>query len=147
MKSNSFAATPFLSDYPLSQLTEWLAIKVTIGGKSSNYSSALAKVKEISEKLTTVSEQASSEICRFVPGDEAYEDLAPSLSLEKSNAEHGAILVKHIVLELSEEVDFWQKMAAVTQFIDEISQYCDQYKLDKMVDIKIGSHGHASGMV
>lgn len=147
MKSNSFAATPYLSDYPLSQLTEWLAIKVTICGKSTNYSSALAKVKEISEKLTTVSEQASSEICRFVPAEETYEDLAPSLSLEKSNAEHGATLVKHIVLELVEEVDFWQKMEAVTQFIDEISQYCDQFKLDKLVDIKIGCDSHTPAMV
>ncbi|VUD40226.1 hypothetical protein TDB9533_00009 [Thalassocella blandensis] len=143
MKSINFAATPYLSDAPLCELTDWLAIKLTIIGKSSAYSAALAKVKDINEKLEKVCEQVSTNDCQYVSDNDAYGDLAPCLDLQTSQEEHTVTLHKNLVLELSEDLNFWQKMEAITQFIDEITKYCDQFKSDKVVEIKIGCENTA----
>lgn len=138
MKSIHFAETPYISDAPLNELTDWVAIKLAIIGKSSSYFAALEKVKDVNEKLESVCEQVSSSECQYVSGNDAYDDLAPSIELEKINGEHIVILHKSVVLELSDDSTFWKKMESITQFIDEITQYSDQFKMDKLVDIKIG---------
>ncbi len=140
MKLNS--TLPIYSDKPLCEETDWLAIPISLSCKSSSYASALSKIKEVSAKLETVGKQASSEQCKFIPlpsDDSDYHDLEPCIDLAKTNGDCIVCMKINVVIELNETLDYWKKMELIMSFVDEVHQYCDQFRNDNYLQITFGA--------
>ena len=138
-----FSATtsPYISDFPLSKDTTWVAIPINITTLSKSFLSASKTAKNIlAETFVTINIPNKSKIkVKLLDYNENFYDLKPSIALEYiKQTLYQVETHNYFIMRFSKEQDFLEQIEYLSDVLDKLYTSLLKYKSDKFVQIEIG---------